>query len=1144
MPKQQHQIREFTKGIITSVSEGDIPENAATFNQNLDPIAESGVLKSLPEEQVLTSTGFSDTGGSDVTFGAEKVKVINDNGIHRAIMGAADAGVGSIIKVDDIWGAPTSEYLSTSISTSTNEFTMEVNNKEVHIGTGDGNTDTPKWAGIIANGQFGNTYSGIQLEDAVIDSPMSFPSMDDVGTDNAYVYGFNKEYNQLFRFIMGDNPMLDLVSTEIDCEEILCIDVLNTGTGASVSTADTRIFAVVRKYDASQTNYDTYRIKEFDYQFNEVLSNVKFHAGMTDGSDNFNVYIGSAETDVAGYFNNSLVPIRIKVQNVSGGIQIWLVTRGHMTFYGTEIKRRLLSGDYIWNTAAIEPTDGQFYELTCRTPFNFCTQENYNVGSYAFPNSANYGFFVQANDANENPSAVLNTALNTFNLEVLSMLNVKDYDAGEGIGIITVFQNDSLVWPQNTATGAGSKTCLKVSGSEYVRCRVMYIVIKKDFNESTTWFLDAAGFTCYQPAPLFTTDHGNYTTLSTADCMIYHFGKPPTHNDTYETHADTGGWAFKKNTDETFQNAHVNPHADAVLDEYGTCSFKDWDDTSGFTGDYYVRKFANPNAGQTSIGYSGGASTGHSVALLDEKDSVDTILNGHYIPETATKMTVLFGRSNTDEAQLGIWVPSSGNWYASEADMEDDAYTKSDGGMLNLVIQNTTAQTSTFINGYRYFYKVSFVYDGYQESPLTPSIFHDYTDTTNENSIIVEIGISENVNKRVSHLVLYRADSGGSILGLKPLGFYRQVAYIPLIHPDFSHSNNIHTISYTDNGSSGVSYEASSGLPEGLLKCTPKYALSTQLNNTHFISKINFPLLGSDLSNYMLKSMPYNFDQFDWTKDILKLPTTPTALAAFNGRIYAFDENNTYRIEPNNLYIEDTFEGSGCLSPDSVVVTEYGMFYCDRNNIYMHDGNRPTPIADAILSPNDNLIYSWHNLSFDSYKPKLSFDSKRKSVIISVGYLGYYFYWVYNILRQRWDNVSHGTLTSNTTPVLASFPSKEGEIVVQIGGKFYKLFANTSSKRKWSWYSKKLDMGSVVTDKLFSRSTFIGSADVHSTGLPITIQTSSGQLNSKVFYSYTDAGEYRYAVDKDKKGKWIQYRLSSISGDTEIDSIGTSYKVK
>ena len=149
----------------------------------------------------------------------------------------------------------------------------------------------------------------------------------------------------------------------------------------------------------------------------------------------------------------------------------------------------------------------------------------------------------------------------------------------------------------------------------------------------------------------------------------------------------------------------------------------------------------------------------------------------------------------------------------------------------------------------------------------------------------------------------------------------------------------------------------------------------------------------------MFKSKPYNFDQFDWSQDLLRLPTEPTALASFNGRIFAFDENNTYRIEPNNLYIEDTFEGVGCIGPDAICVTEYGTCLADKNNIYLHDGRQPIPIGNAILR---GYTISWENKS-SLFVPKVMFDAERNAFVVFMRVDSSYYAWVYTLSQKRWD---------------------------------------------------------------------------------------------------------------------------------------------
>ena len=61
MPKQKWEISAFTKGIIGSASEDDIPVDASSFSLNIDAIAEDGTLQGIKKDTVLdNSSGFVD----------------------------------------------------------------------------------------------------------------------------------------------------------------------------------------------------------------------------------------------------------------------------------------------------------------------------------------------------------------------------------------------------------------------------------------------------------------------------------------------------------------------------------------------------------------------------------------------------------------------------------------------------------------------------------------------------------------------------------------------------------------------------------------------------------------------------------------------------------------------------------------------------------------------------------------------------------------------------------------------------------------------------------------------------------------------------------------------------------------------------
>ena len=45
MPKELHEIKNLISGTITTPSEKDIPDDAASYSLNIDPVAEDGKLK-------------------------------------------------------------------------------------------------------------------------------------------------------------------------------------------------------------------------------------------------------------------------------------------------------------------------------------------------------------------------------------------------------------------------------------------------------------------------------------------------------------------------------------------------------------------------------------------------------------------------------------------------------------------------------------------------------------------------------------------------------------------------------------------------------------------------------------------------------------------------------------------------------------------------------------------------------------------------------------------------------------------------------------------------------------------------------------------------------------------------------------------
>ena len=268
-----------------------------------------------------------------------------------------------------------------------------------------------------------------------------------------------------------------------------------------------------------------------------------------------------------------------------------------------------------------------------------------------------------------------------------------------------------------------------------------------------------------------------------------------------------------------------------------------------------------------------------------------------------------------------------------------------------------------------HFYATSFIYDGYQESPLSSWTQVSGISGTNK-SINVTISIFVGtLSKRVSHINLYRSSSTGS--ATVPTGFFRLIKTIKLNNgwiandtntsaPDWG---NYYNKTINDTGLSYASYESRTGISEAVPTTLPKYGLSAIVNNFLYITDCSHPDI-DNATNYVFKSQAFNFDQFNWVKDFLLLPNKATAMESFNGRLYVFSENETYVVNPDGMYIEDTIKGIGCRNQNGVVSSEIGMCFIDKNSIYLHNGQGINDIGAKIKKAHqiDDIYNSYSSL--------------------------------------------------------------------------------------------------------------------------------------------------------------------------------------
>lgn len=255
---------------------------------------------------------------------------------------------------------------------------------------------------------------------------------------------------------------------------------------------------------------------------------------------------------------------------------------------------------------------------------------------------------------------------------------------------------------------------------------------------------------------------------------------------------------------------------------------------------------------------------------------------------------------------------------------------------------------------------------------------------------------------------------------------------------------------------------------------------------------------------------------FDWTRDFLVLPEIPLALAWYNDRLYAFSESTVYRINPELMYIEDTFFGAGASHRQSVFVSEYGLYFCNLQGAYRIQDSGIEVISDPISeAPTTGSYIGWktfasatNNSAFDRIVIKAETD---KRLILFVGStatsdnksdcLGFY------IPTNQWYRFRLGSIALTADSGL--YGGKDGEIYITgtptdaLNGS-YRLFASANYENT-VWVSKEFHLGEPSQNKSWNKikwdaTTPTGSSFAVSYGVegtdPATSATNDAWINT------------------------------------------------
>ena len=602
--------------------------------------------------------------------------------------------------------------------------------------------------------------------------------------------------------------------------------------------------------------------------------------------------------------------------------------------------------------------------------------------------------------------------------------------------------------------------------------------------------------------------------------------------------------------------AQLTAGANHFIDDGDTITLKNAASDTVFNGVYPV------------MNIDGSTGTGSDTTTLDVSHSnTDGNVTDDYNLttnqwESLVISTTGAGKTGEIRAGLNAWDTgeSTGNIIRRDNSTAANADKYLNASDTSLIIKTTSIGDETndyFLKNNEYQYKVSLVYDGYQEGLLSTSTW-SFIDTSKTRAKLSIDILLKKFSKRLTSVCIYRRDNKDS--------FYRLIQEISTA-AGWNYDGTSYRFNVLDSGASTSSYESRTGLSEVLPSIKLKYGISAEIDGFLFVGDCSHENI-KNASNQIFRSKPGMYSIFDYSIDFIQLKSKPTALINFAGRLYAFDESHIYKINQQNLAIEDIYEGVGCSGKDSIIVTEYGLFFADKNGAYIHDGSHPKKISATIedggessetWGGTDNINnVSWKTVAGTSISeiPYVTFDSSISSVLFFVNYNSYdsttsnnksiYYCWSYNLTKQRWDLWELSDNTSLGVP----FIGDKGGVFIPIDNAIYQ-YKGGSTKRDYTWLSKKLTMEEDSIVKVYNKVKINGltsnlnlGGDNKESSDRLLIKTSTGDMASaNVTYSESDTQNSQYKLSgSNKKGRWLQFKLEDIT--SPIESVGIIYRRK
>lgn len=359
-------------------------------------------------------------------------------------------------------------------------------------------------------------------------------------------------------------------------------------------------------------------------------------------------------------------------------------------------------------------------------------------------------------------------------------------------------------------------------------------------------------------------------------------------------------------------------------------------------------------------------------------------------------------------------------------------------------------------------------------------------------------------------------------------------------------ATNHYMIVFHDTGAQGATYTDNTGVADTLETTSVDYLIAAEYSNYLFVSGASKDDIdGSE--KYVFRSQARTFSVIDWANDFVILPEQPVALAGYNGRLFAFSETNTYRINPLTMDLEDTYRGVGAFNENMVITTNYGMFHADKNNVYFNDGRTSTPIGTPILDNQEASNMGWQNLGLTETSQQtyasLGFDPTNRRLLCFVFRNGTQnAVWSYDVGQQRWDwYPDFGKVTTTTLGPSGNLYAVIGD--TSAGFDLYTLFTS-GTRKNWELRTKDFDFDSDTGFAYLYDISAFGSGDLE---MDYRVNGSNILANPTVSTLVNESGPdnriRQFTVASgDKKARSIIIEVSSASGSDRLDNITVQFR--